>query len=225
MSDLSTPTVGLEVKEQRAQMEAGPQVDVSGAMRGQPDWGALGEAGSNFGKTVTALFQDTAAKAEYLKYQQKLGDIERNYMFSNGNGSEEEIKKVQEETNKAWSAYKKATMNFNSKESMRLIDDANKYGVRYRDAILNTRAKFAEDYYQKNQNAVVGATAEDYVYALNAPGSKELQYAQNRLDYELNELLTHNGFSKGDPEYERVMRETKSAAVKSNIALRVAHRV
>lgn len=224
MSELSTPTVGLEVKEQRAQMEAGPQVDVTGAMRGQPDWGALGEAGSNFGKTVTALFQDTAAKAEYLKYQQRLGDIERNYMFSNGNGSEEEIKKVQEETNKAWSDYKKATMNFNSKESMRLIDDANKYGVRYRDAILNTRAKFAEDYYQKNQNAVVAASAEDFVYALNSPGSKELQYAQNRLDYELNELLTHNGFKKDDPEYERVMREAKSAAVKSNIAFHVANR-
>lgn len=224
MSDLSTPTVGLQVQSQKAEMRPGPQVDVSGAMRGQPDWQALGEAGSNLGKTVTNLFNDTAAKSAFLEYQKELGDIERNYINSNGNGSPEEIRKVQDLTNKAWSKFQQSTRNLAGANTYKIIEEANKYGVRFRDSILNNRAKFAEDYYQKNQAALVATNTEDYVFAADDPKGEAFASANAELERNLSELLIHNGFDKDDPLYTKTMADAKSAAILSNIKYHVANK-
>lgn len=223
MSELSTPTVGLQVQSQKAEMRPGPQVDVSGAMRGQPDWQALGEAGRNLGQTVTNLFNDTAAKSAFLEYQKELGDIERNYINSNGNGSPEEIRKVQDLTNKAWSKFQQSTRNLAGSNTYKIIEEANKYGVRFRDSILNNRAKFAEDYYQKNQAALVATNTEDYVFAADDPKSEAFANANAELERNLSELLIHNGFDKDDPLYTKTMADAKSAAILSNIKYHVAN--
>lgn len=224
MSELSTPTVGLQVQSQKAEMRPGPQVDVSGAMRGQPDWQALGEAGRNLGQTVTNLFNDTAAKSAFLEYQKELGDIERNYINSNGNGSPEEIRKVQDLTNKAWSKFQQSTRNLAGSNTYKIIEEANKYGVRFRDSILNNRAKFAEDYYQKNQAALVATNTEDYVFAADDPKSEAFASANAELERNLSELLIHNGFDKDDPLYTKTMADAKSAAILGNIKFHVANK-
>ena len=224
MSELSTPTVGLQVQSQKAEMRPGPQVDVSGAMRGQPDWQSLGEAGRNLGQTVTNLFNDTAAKSAFLEYQKELGDIERNYINSNGNGSPEEIRKVQDLTNKAWSKFQQSTRNLAGSNTYKIIEEANKYGVRFRDSILNNRAKFAEDYYQKNQAALVATNTEDYVFAADDPNSEAFVSANAELERNLTELLVHNGFNTDDPLFKKTMADAKSAAILSNIKYHVANK-
>ena len=110
-------------------------VDVSGVAQGQPNWAALGEAGRKFSHTVNGLYQETAAKYELLKYQQELGDIERRYITSPGNGSPEEMKKLQEATDKAWNRFNLATNRLNSDKAIAVIGEANEYGRRYRDSI------------------------------------------------------------------------------------------
>ena len=224
MSELSTPTVGLQVQSQKAEMRPGPQVDVSGAMSGQPDWQSLGEAGRNLGQTVTNLFNDTAAKSAFLEYQKELGDIERNYINSNGNGSPEEIRKVQDLTNKAWSKFQQSTRNLAGSNTYKIIEEANKYGVRFRDSILNNRAKFAEDYYQKNQAALVATNTEDYVFAADDPNSEAFVSANAELERNLTELLVHNGFNTDDPLFKKTMADAKSAAIYSNIKYHVANK-
>lgn len=224
MSELSTPTVGLQVQSQKAEMRPGPQVDVSGAMRGQPDWQSFGEAGRNLGQTVTNLFNDTAAKSAFLEYQKELGDIERNYINSNGNGSPEEIRKVQDLTNKAWSKFQQSTRNLAGSNTYKIIEEANKYGVRFRDSILNNRAKFAEDYYQKNQAALVATNTEDYVFAADDPNSEAFASANAELERNLTELLVHNGFDADDPLFKKTMADAKSAAIYSNIKYHVANK-
>lgn len=224
MSELSTPTVGLQVQSQKAEMRPGPQVDVSGAMRGQPDWQSMGDAGRSLGQTVTNLFNDTAAKSAFLEYQKELGDIERNYINSNGNGSPEEIRKVQDLTNKAWSKFQQSTRNLAGSNTYKIIEEANKYGVRFRDSILNNRAKFAEDYYQKNQAALVATNTEDYVFAADDPNSEAFASANAELERNLTELLVHNGFDTDDPLFKKTMADAKSAAILSNIKYHVANK-
>lgn len=199
-------------------------VDVSGVARGQPDWKALGEAGRKFSNTVNDLFQETAAKYELLKYQQELGDIERRYITSPGNGSPEEMQKLQAETDKAWNRFKTATGRLNSDKAIAVVGEANEYGRRYRDSILNQQAKFAEDFYQKNQEAKIAASFEDYVYAVSDYGSEAYYKARAQVEKDTIELLKHNGFSENDPEFKRAVADAHSKAGLNNIKFHVANK-
>lgn len=223
-NDLSTPSVGLQVQEQRAQTQQAPMVDVSGVAQGQPDWKALGEAGRKFSNTVNDLFQETSAKYELLKYQQELGDIERRYITSPGNGSPEEMQKLQAETDKAWNRFKTATGKLNSDKAMAVIGEANEYGRRYRDSLLNQQAKFAEDFYQKNQEAKIAASFEDYVYAVSDYGSEAYYKARAQAEKDTIDLLKHNGFSENDPEFKRAVADAHSKAGQNNIKFHVANK-
>lgn len=223
-NDLSTPSVGLQVQEQRAQTQQAPMVDVSGVARGQPDWKALGEAGRKFSNTVNDLYQETAAKYELLKYQQELGDIERRYITSPGNGSPEEMRKLQAETDKAWNRFKTATGRLNSDKAMSVIGEANEYGRRYRDSILNQQAKFVETHYQKNQSAKIVASTEDYVYSISDYGSEAYYEAKARAEKDIVDLLKHNGFSENDPEFKRAIADAHSKAGLNNIKFHVANK-
>lgn len=223
-NDLSTPSVGLQVQEQRAQTQQAPMVDVSGVARGQPDWKALGEAGRKFSNTVNDLFQETAAKYELLKYQQELGDIERRYITSPGNGSPEEMRKLQVETDKAWNRFKTATGRLNSDKAISVIGEANEYGRRYRDSILNQQAKFAEDFYQKNQEATIAAYAEDYVFNATNYNSEAFKKSDADLTRELTNLLVHNGFSQDDPHFKDTLAKAKSTAILGTVKFHVANK-
>lgn len=223
-NDLSTPSVGLQVQEQRAQTQQAPMVDVSGVARGQPDWAALGEAGRKFSNTVNDLFQETAAKYELLKYQQELGDIERRYITSPGNGSPDEMKKLQEATDKAWNRFKLATNNLNGDKAIEVIGSANEYGRRYRDSILNQQAKFAEDFYQKNQAATIAAYAEDYVFNATNYNSEAFKKSDADLTRELTNLLVHNGFSSDDPHFKDTLAKAKSTAILGTVKYHVANK-
>lgn len=199
-------------------------VDVSGVARAQPDWKALGEAGRKFSNTVNDLFQETAAKYELLKYQQELGDIERRYITSPGNGSPEEMKKLQVETDKAWNRFKTATGRLNSDKAIAVMGEANEYGIRYRDSILNQQAKFAEDFYQKNQEATIAAYAEDYVFNATNYNSEAFKKSDADLTRELTNLLVHNGFSPDDPHFKDTLAKAKSTAILGTIKFHVANK-
>lgn len=199
-------------------------VDVSGVARGQPDWKALGEAGRKFSNTVNDLYQETAAKYELLKYQQELGDIERRYITSPGNGSPEEMRKLQVETDKAWNRFKTATGRLNSDKAITVIGEANEYGRRYRDSILNQQAKFAEDFYQKNQEATIAAYAEDYVFNATNYNSEAFKKSDADLTRELTNLLVHNGFSQDDPHFKDTLAKAKSTAILGTIKFHVANK-
>ena len=223
-NDLSTPSVGLQVQEQRAQTQQAPMVDVSGVAQGQPDWKALGEAGRKFSNTVNDLFQETSAKYELLKYQQELGDIERRYITSPGNGSPEEMQKLQAETDKAWNRFKTATGKLNSDKAIAVIGEANEYGIRYRDSLLNQQAKFAEDFYQKNQEATIAAYAEDYVFNATNYNSEAFKKSDADLTRELTNLLVHNGFSQDDPHFKDTLAKAKSTAILGTVKFHVANK-
>ena len=199
-------------------------VDVSGVAQGQPDWKALGEAGRKFSNTVNDLFQETSAKYELLKYQQELGDIERRYITSPGNGSPEEMQKLQAETDKAWNRFKTATGKLNSDKAMAVIGEANEYGVRYRDSLLNQQAKFAEDFYQKNQEATIAAYAEDYVFNATNYNSEAFKKSDADLTRELTNLLVHNGFSQDDPHFKDTLAKAKSTAILGTVKFHVANK-
>ena len=199
-------------------------VDVSGVAQGQPNWAALGEAGRKFSNTVNDLFQETAAKYELLKYQQELGDIERRYITSPGNGSPDEMKKLQEATDKAWNRFKTATGKLNSDKAIAVIGEANEYGRRYRDSILNQQAKFAEDFYQKNQEATIAAYAEDYVFNATNYNSEAFKKSDADLTRELTNLLVHNGFSPDDPHFKDTLAKAKSTAILGTIKFHVANK-
>lgn len=223
-NDLSTPSVGLQVQEQRAQTQQAPMVDVSGVAYGQPDWKALGEAGRKFSNTVNDLFQETSAKYELLKYQQELGDIQRRYINSHGNGSPDEMKQLQAETDKAWNRFKIATGRLNSDKANTVIGEANEYGRRYRDSILNQQAKFVEDFTQKNNLAELTAVSEDAIFAVNDYKSENFKQAWDKVQNVLARNLTYNGFNKGDPLYDRTVAETNSKIVLSAIKYNVANK-
>lgn len=223
-NDLSTPSVGLQVQEQRAQTQQAPMVDVSGVARGQPDWKALGEAGRKFGNTVNDLFQETSAKYELLKYQQELGDIQRRYINSHGNGSPDEMKLLQAETDKAWNRFKTATGKLNSDKAVAVIGEANEYGRRYRDSILNQQAKFVEDFTQKNNLAELTAVSEDAIFAVNDYKSENFKQVWDKVQNVLARNLTYNGFDQGDPLYDRTVAETNSKIVLSAIKYNVANK-
>lgn len=199
-------------------------VDVSGVAQGQPDWKALGEAGRKFSNTVNDLFQETAAKYELLKYQQELGDIERRYITSPGNGSPDEMKKLQVETDKAWNRFKTATGRLNSDKAIAVMGEANEYGRRYRDSILNQQAKFAEDFYQKNQEATIAAYAEDYVFNATNYNSEAFKKSDADLTRELTNLLVHNGFSQDDPHFKDTLAKAKSTAILGTVKYHVANK-
>ena len=199
-------------------------VDVSGVARGQPDWKALGEAGRKFSNTVNDLYQETAAKYELLKYQQELGDIERRYITSPGNGSPEEMRKLQAETDKAWNRFKTATGRLNSDKAIAVMGEANEYGRRYRDSILNQQAKFAEDFYQKNQEATIAAYAEDYVFNATNYNSEAFKKSDADLTRELTNLLVHNGFSQDDPHFKDTLAKAKSTAILGTVKFHVANK-
>lgn len=199
-------------------------VDVSGVAQGQPNWAALGEAGRKFSNTVNDLYQETAAKYELLKYQQELGDIERRYITSPGNGSPEEMKKLQAETDKAWNRFKTATGRLNSDKAIAVMGEANEYGRRYRDSILNQQAKFAEDFYQKNQEATIAAYAEDYVFNATNYNSEAFKKSDADLTRELTNLLVHNGFSQDDPHFKDTLAKAKSTAILGTIKFHVANK-
>lgn len=199
-------------------------VDVSGVAQGQPNWAALGEAGRKFSNTVNDLYQETAAKYELLKYQQELGDIERRYITSPGNGSPEEMRKLQVETDKAWNRFKTATGRLNSDKAIAVIGEANEYGRRYRDSILNQQAKFAEDFYQKNQEATIAAYAEDYVFNATNYNSEAFKKSDADLTRELTNLLVHNGFSQDDPHFKDTLAKAKSTAILGTVKFHVANK-
>lgn len=199
-------------------------VDVSGVAYGQPDWRALGEAGRKFSNTVNDLYQETAAKFELLKYQQELGDIERRYITSPGNGSPDEMKKLQEATDKAWNRFKTATGRLNSDKAIEVIGSANEYGRRYRDSILNQQAKFAEDFYQKNQAATIAAYAEDYVFNATNYNSEAFKKSDADLTRELTNLLVHDGFSPDDPHFKDTLAKAKSTAILGTVKYHVANK-
>ena len=199
-------------------------VDVSGVARGQPDWKALGEAGRKFSNTVNDLYQETAAKYELLKYQQELGDIERRYITSPGNGSPEEMRKLQAETDKAWNRFKTATGRLNSDKAIAVMGEANEYGRRYRNSILNQQAKFAEDFYQKNQEATIAAYAEDYVFNATNYNSEAFKKSDADLTRELTNLLVHNGFSQDDPHFKDTLAKAKSTAILGTVKFHVANK-
>ena len=199
-------------------------VDVSSVAYGQPDWKALGEAGRKFSNTVNDLFQETSAKYELLKYQQELGDIERRYITSPGNGSPEEMQKLQAETDKAWNRFKTATGKLNSDKAMAVIGEANEYGRRYRDSLLNQQAKFAEDFYQKNQEATIAAYAEDYVFNATNYNSEAFKKSDADLTRELTNLLVHNGFSQDDPHFKDTLAKAKSTAILGTVKFHVANK-
>ena len=199
-------------------------VDVSGVAQGQPDWKALGEAGRKFSNTVNDLFQETSAKYELLKYQQELGDIQRRYINSHGNGSPEEMKQLQAETDKAWNRFKTATGRLNSDKANTVIGEANEYGRRYRDSLLNQQAKFAEDFYQKNQEATIAAYAEDYVFNATNYNSEAFKKSDADLTRELTNLLVHNGFSQDDPHFKDTLAKAKSTAILGTVKFHVANK-
>lgn len=199
-------------------------VDVSGVAQGQPNWAALGEAGRKFSNTVNDLFQETAAKYELLKYQQELGDIQRRYINSHGNGSPEEMRKLQVETDKAWNRFKTATGRLNSDKAISVIGEANEYGRRYRDSILNQQAKFVEDFTQKNNLAELTAASEDAIFAVNDYKSENFKSSWDKVQNILARNLAYNGINQGDPFYDRTVAETNSKIVLSAIKYNVANK-
>ena len=134
------------------------------------------------------------------------------------------MQKLQAETDKAWNRFKTATGKLNSDKAMAVIGEANEYGRRYRDSLLNQQAKFAEDFYQKNQEATIAAYAEDYVFNATNYNSEAFKKSDADLTRELTNLLVHNGFSQDDPHFKDTLAKAKSTAILGTVKFHVANK-
>ena len=222
-NDLSTPSLGLEVESTRANMQAGPSVDINGYLKSQPDYQGLGSSALSFAENVFLEYEKATAKEALFNYQQKLGDINRSYLTGHYRGSPEEMRELQNQTTKAWNDFNSTISKLDHRVRQDVIPKANDYGVRYRDSLLNAQAKFVDGLTQKNLMAAIGVAGEDYANALDDQKSPDFQRRRSEFLSSIREQLEYMGYKEGDAFYDSTMTDTISTAVLANIKFHVAN--
>lgn len=222
-NDLSTPSLGLEVQSTKADMHAGPSIDINGYLKSQPDYQDLGASALSFAENVFLEYEKASAKEALFNYQQKLGDINRSYLTGHYRGSPEEMRELQNQTTKAWNEFNSTISKFDHRVRQEVIPKANDYGVRYRDSLLNAQAKFVDNLAQQNLMAAIGVAGEDYANALDDQKSPDFQRRRSEFLSSIREQLEYMGYKEGDAFYDKTMEDTVSTATLANIKFHVAN--
>lgn len=212
MSELSTPSETLTVAENKVDLQPAPQVNISGVVASQPDYTELGQSALGLAETISLEYDKATAKEALNEYEQALGDLQRNYVNGNNRGSPEEMKVMQNETQKAWTKFSGIISKVDPRARKEVVGDANRYGRRYREGMLNAQAKFVEDLYLKNQNALIAGYAEDVASTVSKPKSEEHQTAVNKLIESSRDLLYHQGLNENDASFQKGIKEALSQA-------------
>lgn len=223
MSELSTPTETLAVVENKVDLQPAPQVDISGVVASRPDYTALGQSALGLAETISLEYDKATAKEALNEYERTLGDLQRNYVSGNNRGSPEEMKVLQNETQKAWTKFSDIIRKVDPRARKEVIGDANRYGRKYRDSMLNAQAKFVEDLYLKNQNALIAGYAEDVASTVGKPKSEEHQTAVNKLIGSSRDLLYHQGLNENDASFQKGIKEALSQAILSGFKFHIGN--
>lgn len=223
MSELSTPSETLTVAENKVDLQPAPQVNISGVVASQPDYTELGQSALGLAETISLEYDKATAKEALNEYEQALGDLQRNYVNGNNRGSPEEMKVMQNETQKAWTKFSDIISKVDPRARKEVIGDANRYGRRYREGMLNAQAKFVEDLYLKNQNALIAGYAEDVASTVSKPKSEEHQTAVNKLIESSRDLLYHQGLNENDASFQKGIKEALSQATLSGFKFHIGN--
>ena len=216
MSEMSTPTVALDVKSTKAQLSGPSSLNLTGVNQAQPEWNTAVKAAADFTDTIFYYSDKGKANDLFNQLQQDMGDIERKYRVANGRGSREELQKVQNETNDLLAKYRDNLSKLDRRVRYEFTEKTDQYIVRFSDSIKNNAAKKAHDLITNNLAANVANASEDFAMVMDKPSDPNYKLFKENFEQALREKFDFDALDPSDPYYKQSHDAAVSALRKEN---------
>ena len=224
MSEMSTPTVALDVKSTKAQLSGPSSLNLTGVNQAQPEWNTAVKAAADFTDTIFYYSDKGKANDLFNQLQQDMGDIERKYRVANGRGSREELQKVQNETNDLLAKYRDNLSKLDRRVRYEFTEKTDQYIVRFSDSIKNNAAKKAHDLITNNLAANVANASEDFAMVMDKPSDPNYKLFKENFEQALREKFDFDALDPSDPYYKQSHDAAVSALRKENAQYHIANK-